>query len=122
MRIPFFVRAAALTLAVLPAIASAQDVPAGGNSSADDLNRQSMPAPTTTTTVLSPDPAMPDAVVTNYPGNAASVPPATTEKTYPLCTAKLQDNCQNRGEGGAPGRSRALKYWPGQPASEAKAP
>ena len=39
-------------------------------------------------------------------------------KTYPVCTSKVQDSCQNPGEGGAKGRSRALNYWPGKPASE----
>ena len=66
---------------------------------------------------MSADPGMPDAVVTNYPGNMSAVPPAEA-KSYPVCTAKLQDNCQNRGEGGTPGRSKALPYWPGRPASE----
>jgi hypothetical protein len=88
------------------------------STSADALNARSAPAPATTTVVTSADPAAPDAVVTDYPGNADSVPPAAMNKTYPVCTARLQDNCQNRGEGGAPGRSRALGYWPGRPASE----
>ncbi len=120
MRILLLFQVAAISLAALPTALTAQDTATPG--SADELNRQSLPAPATTTTVLSSDPGMPDAVVTNFPGNAASVPPAAMNKTYPLCTARLQDNCQNRGEGGAPGRSRALPYWPGQPASEGRAP
>ena len=40
--------------------------------------------------------------------NALPPPPAAAmNKTYPLCTRTLHDNCQNPGEGGAPGRSRA---------------
>jgi hypothetical protein len=107
---------AALALIGLSATASAQETPAGSN--ADVLNGQSLPAPATTTTVLSADPNAPDTVVTEYPGNMDAVPPADLNKRYPVCTAKLQDNCQNAGEGGAPGRSRALSYWPGRPASE----
>ena len=61
---------------------------------------------------------MPNAVIVNHPGNMDAVPPTPSDKVYPVCTARLQDNCQNRGEGGAPGHSRALHYWPGQPASE----
>lgn len=103
---------AAISLTAMSITVHAQ--PAG---SADELNAQSAPAPTTTTEVYSSDPAQPDAVITDMPGNMASVPPAG-DKAYPVCTARLQDNCQNRGEGGAPGRSRALKQWPGKPASE----
>lgn len=105
----FLAFAAAASIAALPATVNAQ--------SADQLNAQSAPAPATTTAILSADPAQPDAVVTDFPGNAAAVPPAG-EKTYPVCSARVQDNCQNRGEGGAPGHSRALKTWPGKPASE----
>lgn len=40
--------------------------------------------------------------------NAVPPPPADAmNKTYPVCTHKGQDSCQNPGEGGAPGRSRA---------------
>jgi hypothetical protein len=102
----------AISVAAIPA--AAQESP----TSADEWTGQSLPAPATTTTVLSADPGMPDAVVTSHPGNIESVPPTPWDKTYPVCTARLQDNCQNRGEGGAPGRSRALHYWPGRPASE----
>lgn len=105
----------ALSLMGLSATSSAQET---SGTSADALNGQSLPAPATTTTVLSADPGTSDAVVTNYPGNMSAVPPADLSKHYPVCTARLQDNCQNPGEGGAPGRSRALSYWPGRPASE----
>lgn len=50
--------------------------------------------------------------------NASAAPPPAAEKDYPVCTARIQDSCQNPGEGGAPGRSRALDHWPGEPASE----
>jgi hypothetical protein len=60
------------------------------------------------------------AVVTSVPGNLASPPASALNKTYPVCRGAIQDECQNPGEGGAPGRSRALKYWPGKPASEGK--
>lgn len=113
MRISLILGMAAISLAALPASLNAQ-----ATASADQLNAQSVPAPATTTTVLSADTSEPAAVITNVPGNMASVPPVAANKTYPVCTARLQDNCQNRGEGGAPGRSRALGYWPGRPASE----
>jgi hypothetical protein len=57
-------------------------------------------------------------VVTTYPGNDSGPPASALNKEYPVCTRKLQDECQNPGEGGAPGHSRALSYWPGKPASE----
>ena len=63
------------------------------------------------------DPAQ-TTVVTNHPGNLTPPPASALNKTYPVCTSRLQDDCQNPGEGGAPGRSRALGYWPGEPASE----
>jgi hypothetical protein len=58
------------------------------------------------------------AVVTSVPGNLTPPPESTLNKKYPVCRGAIQDECQNPGEGGAPGRSRALKYWPGKPASE----
>jgi hypothetical protein len=51
-------------------------------------------------------------------GNMTPPPAAAMNKTYPVCSRTITDSCQNAGEGGAPGRSRALKYWPGRPASE----
>ena len=56
-----------------------------------------------------------------YKGALSPPPPQAMTKVYPVCTRALQDSCQNPGEGGAPGRSRALGYWPGKPASEIKA-
>ena len=36
-------------------------------------------------------------------------------KPYPTCTTPGQDSCQNPGEGGAPGHSRAADYAGGPP-------
>ena len=40
---------------------------------------------------------------------------AQSSGDYPLCTSPGQDHCQNPGEGGAPGRSRAADYPGGPP-------
>ena len=122
---------AALALA-LPASLSAQQT-------ADQANAQARPGPTTTTVTpnpgapatvihhadgsvtVSPNPGSPAVVTTTHQGNLTPPPAAALNKTYPVCTRKLQDSCQNPGEGGAPGRSRALGYWPGKPASELRA-
>ena len=47
-----------------------------------------------------------------------TVAPATEamNKTYPLCSKTVQDSCQNRGEGGAAGVSRASDTKGGPPA------
>jgi len=123
MRTLLLAGAAALTLTVLPAALSAQK-------SADQANAEAKPAPPTTTVITTPaepatttvitTPATPakTTIVTNHPGNLTPAPVAELNKAYPLCSRTLQDNCQNPGEGGAPGRSRALGYWPGEPASE----
>jgi hypothetical protein len=115
--------ATALALATVPAALGAQQT-------ADEANATNQPAPPTTTVVTTPGvpaqttvtttPAQParTTIVTDNPGNLTPPPASAFNKTYPLCTAQLQDNCQNPGEGGAPGRSRALGYWPGEPASE----
>jgi len=101
--------AAALALTVPTALWAQQ--------TADQANAQALPAPTTTTVVPAPAPGYPQTVVTNNPGNLTAPPPQAMNKVYPVCSRKLQDSCQNPGEGGAPGRSRALGYWPGEPAS-----
>jgi len=122
--------AAALVLAAAPALAqdAAPDKDANASAtpsadaqaappvqSADEANAQAAPAPPTTT--VETDAATgAGAVVTTYPGNVTAPPLAN--KAYPVCSRKVQDECQNPGEGGAPGRSRALHYWPGKPASE----
>jgi hypothetical protein len=112
--------AAAIALAAMPAVA--QDSGASSTAStpppvqsADEANARAAPAPPTTT--VEPGAASgAGAVVTTYPGNVSAPPPAA--ESYPVCSHKVQDECQNPGEGGAPGHSRALKYWPGKPASE----
>jgi hypothetical protein len=129
MRTLLLAGAAALTVAVLPAALSAQQ-------SADQANSQARPGPVTTTVTpnpgapatvthnpdgsvtVSPNPGTPAVVTTTNPGNLTPPPESAMNKTYPVCTRRLQDSCQNPGEGGAPGRSRALGYWPGEPASE----
>jgi hypothetical protein len=128
MRTLLLAGAAALSLTALPAALSAQ--------SADEVNAANQPAPATTTVTpnpgspatvthnadgtvtVSPNPGSPAVVTHDNPGNLTPPPLASLNKTYPVCRGALQDNCQNPGEGGAPGRSRALPYWPGEPASE----
>ena len=119
------------TLQLIGATALALAVPAGlaAQQTADQANAQNRPAPATTTVVTTPavpaqttvttTPAQPGqtTIVTNNPGNLTPPPASAMNKVYPVCTRKLQDSCQNPGEGGAPGRSRALGYWPGEPAS-----
>lgn len=119
--------AAALALVSLPALAqdaagapdpaTATERPAPAPRSADQANAQATPAPPTVTIVPGAASGA-GAVVTTYPGNDSGPPASALNKTYPVCTRELQDECQNPGEGGAPGHSRALKYWPGKPASE----
>lgn len=46
---------------------------------------------------------------------ARTMPSAPTG-AYPVCSATVQDSCQNRGEGGAPGVSRASDTKGGPPA------
>ena len=122
MRTFLLASATALALAVPAALAAQQ--------TADEANAEAQPAPATTTVTTTPavaaqttvttTPAQPaqTTIVTNNPGNLTPPPASAMNKTYPLCSRALQDNCQNPGEGGAPGRSRALGYWPGEPASE----
>ena len=92
------------------------EVPAPAQSAAE-ANAQTADRPATTT-VVPGDADTPTRVVRNDPGNLTSPPASALNKTYPVCTRQIQDSCQNPGEGGAPGRSRALGYWPGEPASE----
>ena len=122
MRTFILAGAAALSLAVGPAALSAQ---AGGQpasqpapQTADQANARAQPPPPTTEVIDDGDPQTPATIVENNPGNLTPPPASAFNKTYPVCTRTLQDNCQNPGEGGAPGRSRALGYWPGKPASE----
>lgn len=45
-----------------------------------------------------------------YKGALTSAPGDAMNKAYPICTSKGQDSCQNPGEGGAAGRSRATNH------------
>lgn len=111
--------ATALSLATIPCVAVvAQDgAPAGSAAQAN----AAVP-PTTETTVTTRETADgPQEVVTTTRSNATPPPAASLDKDYPICRGAVQDGCQNPGEGGAPGRSRALDHWPGAPASEIKA-
>lgn len=128
MRRLIFAGAATLALTALPAALSAQ--------SADQANAQAQPAPPRTTVspnpgspatvtenadgtvTVEPNPGTAATVTTTFPGNLTPPPQSALNKKYPVCSRSVQDNCQNPGEGGAPGRSRALGYWPGEPASE----
>lgn len=56
------------------------------------------------------------ATETPMPRTMSSAPADTMGKAYPVCTATMQDSCQNRGEGGAPGVSRASDTRGGPPA------
>jgi len=111
MRTLLLAGATALALTSVPAALAAQQT-------ADEANAQAQPAPRTTTVVTTPTQPARTTVVTNNPGNLTPPPASAMNKSYPLCSHGVQDNCQNPGEGGAPGRSRALGYWPGEPASE----
>ena len=111
MRTILSAAAAAIALAAVPAVASAQ-----GAAQANTQAR--VPPATTTVTPGGPEGAV---ITTNNPGNLTPPPASAMNKTYPVCTRGMTDNCQNAGEGGAPGRSRALNYWPGEPASDRRA-
>jgi hypothetical protein len=89
-----------------------------GAQTANEANAAVRPVTeTTVATRVTPD-GQEQAVVTTSTGNAVPPPAQALNKSYPLCSKTVQDSCQNRGEGGAPGKSNALPYWPGQPASE----
>ena len=130
MRTMILAGAAALALATFPAIAQDNDhdsddatatapaaAPQQAPRSAEQANANAQPGPTTTAVAVDAATGA-SAVVTTFPGNVSPPSSAALNKHYPVCTRKLQDNCQNPGEGGAPGHSRALSYWPGKPASE----
>lgn len=82
---PAAIAQTAMPSGTMPADPAAPQIPA------DSPAASALP-PTTPTTV----------------SNALPPPPAAAmNKTYPVCSRTLQDSCQNPGEGGAPGRSRA---------------
>ena len=114
--------AGAVSLMALPAALNAQDTPEADvaqpsttNQSANEANAQAAPLPRTTTVTNQSGRTV---VTRNNPGNLTPPPADAQNRTYPVCGGAVQDSCQNPGEGGAPGRSRALDHWPGEPASE----
>lgn len=119
MHKPIATLAAALMLTA-PAALAAQPAqgPAPAPESAAEANQP--PPPATTTVTADGDPATPVTVNRDDPGNLTPPPASAANREYPVCTAQLQDGCQNPGEGGAPGRSRALDHWPGEPASSSR--
>ena len=115
MRKFYLAGTAALALLTAPTALSAQAQP---QQTADQANAQAQPAAPNTQVIPAPAPGQPATVVNNHPGNLTAPPPQAFNKTYPRCTRTLQDNCQNPGEGGAAGCSRALGPWPGDSAGE----
>lgn len=128
MRTLLLSAAATLSLAAIPFVATAQD--AGAHASADvsapgaatprtanDANA-AVPPTTDTTITTRTSGAGQQEVITTTTGNAAPPPASALDKDYPICRGAVKDSCQNPGEGGAPGHSRALDHWPGAPASE----
>lgn len=98
--------AAGVALFAAPAIA--QDTMSNQPTTANTANAEATPMPPTTTVTPSGQ------AVTSYPGNMAPPPADAMNKTYPVCRRGQTDECQNPGEGGAPGRSRASDYKGGQ--------
>lgn len=93
-------------------------IAAGANNSATSVAARTggtVPAPAQSANARGTTPTV---VARNIPGNMTPPPASAMNKSYPVCRGAVQDSCQNPGEGGAPGRSRALNYWPGEPASE----
>lgn len=84
--------------------------PAAAPATAADANASAPPIATTTTTIT-PTPMGAAVASTTTTGNMAPPPADAMGKSYPVCTSKMQDSCQNRGEGGAPGRSRAISTY-----------
>lgn len=77
--------------------------PVGSDMPATDVP----PNPETASSSVPPAmPADPSYQATPYKGALTSPPPEAMSKSYPVCTSRLQDSCQNPGEGGAPKRSR----------------
>lgn len=135
MRTLLLSASAVLSLAAIPLAATAQDVNADASADASaDVTAPAAPMPQTANDANAAVPPMTDTtvttrtsgagqqeVITTTTGNAAPPPASAMNKDYPICRGAVQDSCQNAGEGGAPGRSRALDHWPGAPASELSA-
>ena len=86
----------ALMLAAAPAALNAQGAP-------QTSAQANAPPPAPSTTVMT-RPSGQALVTSNNPGNMTPPPASALNKTYPLCSRTLQDNCRNPGEGGAGGR------------------
>lgn len=84
--------------------------PAGSASTAADTTPDSGATTTTGTSVTT-------GAGSGYEFQGASAAPAAPQ-SYPLCSAKIQDECINPREAGKNWGNRPLKYWPGKPASE----
>lgn len=109
--------AAALALAAVPAALVAQDrapepaphgvqpapavAPATGPApeTANQANADAPPLPTTEEVIPGDAPGEPDTLVTTHHGNMQPPPATALNKTYPLCTRDVQDDCRNPGEG-----------------------
>lgn len=129
MRPLLLATATAFSLASVPFVATAQDSGAHTSPSsttapttdapqtASEANAAVPPATETTVTTRTTGAGQQE-VITTTATNAAPPPASSMDKDYPICRGSVQDSCKNPGEGGAPGRSRALDYWPGEPASE----
>lgn len=90
-----------------PAVVQTQANPTGAG-----VPSATPPNPSTAAEPVAPaQPADPTYNAGPYKGALTPPPAEAQNKTYPVCTKAMQDNCQNRGEGGAPGKSRALPYY-----------
>lgn len=113
MRTLVLAGAAALAVATVPAALVAQDraaetappvtqsAPAteAVPETANQANAEAPPLPTTEEVVPADQPGEPDTLITTHHGNMQPPPATTLNKTYPVCTRDLQDDCRNRGEG-----------------------
>jgi len=110
---------AALALGSSLALAQPADAPAQppvvetqANPPGEGVPTATPPNPATAADPVAPaEPADPDYHAGPYKGALTAPPAEALNKTYPVCSRTVQDNCQNRGEGGAPGKSRALPYY-----------
>jgi hypothetical protein len=113
MRTLMLAGAAALVIATVPAALGAQSqapeaAPTVTQSAAsvepvpetaNQANADAPPLPTTEEVIPGDTPSEPDRLVTTHHGNMQPPPATALNKTYPVCTRDLQDDCRNRGEG-----------------------
>ncbi len=62
-----------------------------------EANARALPRPPVTRIERATEPGQPDVIVTIYPSNLEPPPPAAFDRTYPPCSATLQDGCRNPG-------------------------